>query len=183
MRIALLLPLVVFGCVTDSEPSEELTFDEDTSAQASTLCISSPNAPADDVWYVGAAMPRVGTLENYGTGACDAYLLEARKLESLYATPLDIPTTPDACTGTAITIRRYTLVDGRWAYTSGETQRGVWTFEGCSVPEVRYDAHTTGSVRAHLSVSRTTCSGELCGITRGLPIHAGAAPYVTVLAF
>lgn len=187
MKTAVLLPLLLLGCATDMEDptldqldQDDLIAADDEAVTPSTIayCLAPPTPPpADDSWTL-ASVTMIGLISDYGTGACDAHVQAIRNVESVTATAAATPTTPEACVGTELTMRKYRKDGSTWTFVESESATGVWTFEGCRRPKISWHANTSSDVRVHIKTSRTTCSGIYCATVHGLSMTLAASPYI-----
>lgn len=171
LLIALALALVVPACAVDDG-----TDDPDTTA--AEFCLAPPTPPAADaIWLLGPGDVRSQVIDDYGTSACSAYVLGARSAEKFTVRAVDI-TDEDDCVETTFTVRRYRKQAGTWHYDSYDTETGDWTVSGTCDLLISYSPHTTEEGRIHVSGKRTSCAGQWCGTTYGLPFKVAASAFV-----
>lgn len=189
MKMMCLLPMALApalsACAT--EASDELLVDEllvddelentELATAQSALCIIPLTPPAYDVhWdFTGSIAVRVAHVNEPGSGECEAYVINARNVETFQVTLNEPADTADKCVGTSLYVREYKKnSNGSWSFVEQETSTGVWTHTGCRQPKVSWTAHTQSDARIHITSKRTYTSGQFSVTQRGLAFIATA---------
>lgn len=173
------------GCVAD--PSEEAADLEDAPALAeaqSALCAAIVTAPpaADWTHYFASAPNQIRSIGDYGTTNCANYVVRLINGGSpdyeqgyirIYTTG-ELPTTPEACVGTSLTVRRWIPPTSGTAWdVATVTTNAEWTASGCVAPQAYTgSSFWTSGVRYEASSQRAYCpnGGPFCSVQYGLPI-------------
>lgn len=168
--VLLLAALPMAACAIDE--------DSDADTTAAEFCLPPPTPPAADaIWLLGPGQVRSQIIDDYGTSACSAFVLGAHSAEKFTVRAVDI-TDEDDCAETSFTVRRYRKLSGTWHYDSYETEAGTWTSSDTCDLLISYSPHTTEEGRIHVSGKRTSCAGQFCGTTYGLPFKVAASAFV-----
>jgi hypothetical protein len=152
------------------------------SQQTSALCWIGTTPPAADWTHNFATDPnQIRLITDYGTDACADYVVRLTNggtpgyeqgTISIYLTGA-VPTSPEACVGTSLTVRKWTPPTTTSGWTSSATTTyGEWTATGCDFPRT-YTAtsYWTSGIRFEISTKRSYCpgGGPLCVLQHGLP--------------
>lgn len=154
--------------------AEDVTLAEDVSS----LCILPPTPPAADAsWVLSDSDTVRAAYVDPDNGECDAYVVNARHVEDLEVTVVDSASSPESCVGTSLTVRRYFKnSSGTWTADGASTALGVWTINGCRLPKLTWNAHTTSDARVHIT-SKRQYGSPYSLLLRGLPIVVRATNY------
>lgn len=194
-KLMCLLPMALApalsACATEAESDENLDEDlliddelenAELATAQSALCIIPPTPPAYDVhWdFTGSIATRVAYVNEPGSGECEAYVINARNVETFQVTINEPADTPDKCVGTSLFVREYEKnSNGSWSFVEQETATGVWTHTGCRLPKVSWAAHTQSDARIHITSKRTYTSGQFSVTQRGLSFVASGNKFET----
>lgn len=177
------------GCVAeDGAPfADDAAAPADATALAqvaSALCSPGTTAPAPDWTHYYATDPdQLRSITDYGTTGCANYVVRLvnggrpnwEQGSIRISASGAVATTPEACVGTSLTVRRWIPpTDGgtTWSIAT-TTSHGEWTASGCEPPQA-YSAtsYWTSGIRYEASQQRSYCpnGGPYCAVQYGLPL-------------